>query len=117
MRVRVDAQGSRRPFEGTYVCGVFALQQLDGGHLHAPLSYAARLKTRTAFGIWHLPKSWKMGIPFRSFTKFPLPTIIADTYGSTKVQNSQPEVTMSPLQASRAPHGDCSRLHTDLPQG
>jgi len=105
MRVRVDAQGSRRPSQGVYVCGVFALQQLDGGHLHAPLSYATRLKTRTAFGIWHLPESWKMGIPFRSFTKFPLPTI-ADSYGSAKVQNSLPPPTVcsahrTPSQNSR----------------
>jgi hypothetical protein len=59
MRVRVDAQGSRRPFKGAYVCGVFALQQLDGGHLHSPLSYAARLKTQTAFGICPKVERWE----------------------------------------------------------
>jgi hypothetical protein len=84
MRVRVDAQGSRRPFQGAYVRGVFALQQLDGANLHSPLSYAARFNLH-----WHLAESWKMGIPFTSFTKFPLPTI-ADSDGSTEVQNSLP---------------------------
>jgi hypothetical protein len=85
-RFRTAATGRGPPPRTTVVCGA----------------------VKNAGCIWHLAfaESWKMGIPFRSFTKFPLPTI-ADSYSSTKVQNSLPRPTVCSIHRTPSRNSRC----------